>query len=72
MANAPELKSDPSSIEATDLGTLEFDNFDNVGKHVAVGGRVGFFPIPELELGYGFQDSDVAPPGGSSRRSACE
>lgn len=62
-ANAPELQMDTSSVSATDLGTLEFDNFDNVGKHVAVGGRVGFLPIPELEFGYGFQVSEVSPPG---------
>ncbi|MBI3851195.1 MAG: hypothetical protein HY298_13115 [Verrucomicrobia bacterium] len=62
-ANAPELNVDPTSISATDLGTLEYDNFDNVGKHVAVGGRIGFFPIPELEIGYGLQFSDVSPPG---------
>ena len=63
VANAPELRVDTASIGATDLGTLEFDNFDNVGKHIAVGGRIGFLPIPELEIGYGFQYSDVAPPG---------
>src|SRR6266536_2083373 len=66
VANAPELRVDLASVDATDLGTLEFDNFDNVGKHVAVGGRVGFFPIPEFEVGYGFQVSDVAPPGGGT------
>ena len=57
VANAPELNVDPSP----DVGTLEHNNFDNLGNHVAVGGRVGFFPIPELELGYGFQFSDVTP-----------
>jgi mono/diheme cytochrome c family protein len=62
VANAPELRMDTNSVSATDLGTLEFDNFDNIGKHVAVGGRVGFFPIPELEIGYGIQYADVTPP----------
>jgi hypothetical protein len=66
VANAPELRMDTASIDASDLGTLEFDNFDNVGKHVAVGGHVGFLPIPEFEIGYGFQFSDVAPPGSGS------
>ena len=69
VANAPELRFDPNGVGATDLGTFEFDNFDNFGKHVAVGGRVGFFPIPELELGYGFQVADVAPPGAGSVNS---
>ncbi len=62
-ANAPELNVDTNSIGATDLGTLEFNNFDNAGKHVAIGGRLGFLPIPEFEIGYGLQYSDVAPPG---------
>jgi hypothetical protein len=62
-ANAPELRFDPNSAAATDFGTLEFNNFDNVGRHIAVGGRVGFYPIPELEIGYGFQVSSVKPPG---------
>ena len=62
VANANALNADPGSVDPSELGTLTFDNFDNVGKHFAVGGRVGFFPIPELELGYGFQVADVAPP----------
>lgn len=64
-ANAPELQVDPNSVAATDLGTFAFDNFDNIGNHVAIGGRAGFYPIPELELGYGFQFADVSPPGSS-------
>ena len=63
VANAPELRMDTNSVGASDLGTLEFNNFNNVGNHVAVGGRVGFYPIPELEFGYGFQYADVKPPG---------
>ena len=63
VANAPELRMDTGSFGASDLGTLEFNNFDNVGNHVAVGGRVGFFPIPELEIGYGFQYGEVTPSG---------
>lgn len=51
IANAPSLN--------TPSGTLQFDNFSNVGGHVAYGGRVGFFPIPELEIGYGLQHSGV-------------
>lgn len=63
VANAPELRVDTNSFGATDLGTLEFNNYDNVGKNIAVGGRLGFLPFPELEVGYGFQFSDVGPPG---------
>ena len=64
-ANAPELRVDTGSVDSTDLGTLEFNNFDNIGNHIAVGGRLGFQPMPELEIGYGVQFSDVAPPGHS-------
>ena len=50
--NAPEL------IRSGDgAGTFEFDNFNNSGSRYALGGRVGFLPIPELELGYGFHYS---------------
>jgi len=59
VANAPDLQSDTNSVSPSDLGTLGFDNFDNVGKHLATGGRVGFYPLPELEVGYGFQVSEV-------------
>jgi len=63
VANAPALQTDTATVGANDLGTLEFDNFDNVGKHLAYGGRIGFLPIPELEIGYGLQYSSVTPPG---------
>ncbi|NBV25224.1 MAG: hypothetical protein EBS05_25320 [Proteobacteria bacterium] len=66
-ANAPQLKTDVAAVAARDLGTFEYDNFDNVGRHIAYGGRLGFLPIPELEFGYGLQYSDVSPPGGPGR-----
>ena len=69
VANASELNTDTNKVDPQDLGTLTFDNYDNVGDHIAVGGRVGFFPIPELELGYGFQYADVAPPHSGSVNS---
>src|SRR5947199_4491953 len=40
---------------------LDFDNTSNFGGHVAVGGHVGFIPIPQLEVGYGIQRSKVGP-----------
>jgi hypothetical protein len=55
-ANAPEVTEDDPAL----LGTLNFDNFDNSDGHVAVGGRVGFYPIRELEIGYGFQVSGLS------------
>ena len=61
-ANAPSLITSPADAShPVDVGTLEFDNFDNIGNHVAVGGRLGFYPIPELEVGYGFQFAGVGP-----------
>ncbi len=69
LANANALNANTNSVAPEELGTLEYNNFDNVGKHIAVGGRIGFFPIPELELGYGFQYADVAPPHNGSVNS---
>src|SRR5262249_51786234 len=57
VANAPKLNTDDPDA----LGTLDFDNFHNEDGHVAFGGHLGFFPIPELELGYGIQGSKVGP-----------
>ncbi len=62
LANANALNADTNNVAPEELGTLDYNNFDNTGNHIAVGGRVGFFPIPELEFGYGFQYADVAPP----------
>jgi mono/diheme cytochrome c family protein len=55
-ANAPEVRQD----DPEKLGTLDFENFGNRDGHVAIGGRVGFYPISELEIGYGFQSSGLA------------
>ena len=66
-ANAPQLKVDTATTTAKNLGAFEFNNYDNVGRHIAYGGRLGFLPIPELEFGYGLQYSDVAPPAGPGR-----
>ncbi|MHB8519653.1 MAG: hypothetical protein ACYDH9_02735 [Limisphaerales bacterium] len=67
VANSPTLTVADSGTVATmlngDVGTLGFDQFDNNFGHIATGGRVGFSPIPELEIGYGFQVSAVGPPG---------
>ena len=60
VANAPAMNVDTNDMG---LGTFEFDNFDNVGNHVALGGRLGIYPLPELEIGYGFQYAGVGPSG---------
>jgi len=63
-ANAPTLTTTPADpANPIELGTLSFDNFDNSNGHISAGGRVGFYPMPELEIGYGFQTAAVAPRG---------
>ena len=57
VANAPDLITTPDST----LGMLDFANTANHGGHVAVGGHIGFIPIPELEVGYGIRRSKVGP-----------
>src|SRR6266568_386958 len=57
VGNAPGLITAPDDT----LGMLDFDNDANAGGHVAVGGHVGFLPIPEIEVGYGIMRSKVGP-----------
>jgi hypothetical protein len=59
VANAPGLITE--SDDVSEIGMLDFDNDANEGGHVAVGGHIGFIPIPELEIGYGIQRSKVGP-----------
>src|SRR5947207_3114547 len=59
VANAPGLITE--SDDFSEIGMLDFPNTANVGGHVAVGGHVGFIPIPQLEVGYGIQRSKVGP-----------
>ncbi|MFV1994807.1 MAG: c-type cytochrome [Verrucomicrobiales bacterium] len=44
-------------------GSLEFNNFSDRNNNKAVGGRIGFLPIPALEIGYGFEVARVDPSG---------
>ncbi|PYJ77378.1 MAG: hypothetical protein DME69_10785 [Verrucomicrobia bacterium] len=59
IANAPGLITE--SDDFTEIGMLDFDNDANTGGHVAVGGHLGFIPIPQIEIGYGIQRSKVGP-----------
>src|SRR6266571_8788441 len=59
VANAPGLITESDNF--SEIGMLDFDNDANFGGHVAVGGRVGFIPIPQIEVGYGIQRSKVGP-----------
>jgi hypothetical protein len=70
VANAPTLNTnvfDDKGNPNIATGTLTGGNAANFGNHLAVGGRVGFYPIPEFEIGYGFEYTSVRPSGfGSS------
>jgi hypothetical protein len=44
-------------------GMLDFDNFTDNNHDKAVGGRIGFLPVPELEVGYSIQGARVGPSG---------
>src|SRR5438552_5139377 len=45
VANAPSLTTSPAEpSNPVDVGTLAFDNFDQIGNRVAVRGRLGFYP----------------------------
>ncbi len=58
LSNGPSL-----NVEGHGVGTLNFENFDDINNNKAIGGRVGFLPIPEVEVGYSFQLSNVTPSG---------
>jgi hypothetical protein len=58
ICNGPALITD----DPDENGMMDFDNFDDNNHNKAVGGRIGFLPIPELEVGYSIQAAQVAPP----------
>ncbi len=61
VANGPLLKStDPNSVE---VGMLGFKNFEDINENKTIGGRVGFLPIPELEIGFSFLTGKVGASG---------
>jgi len=59
VSNGPVLNTE----DEEEFGRLHFDNFEDINNNKAVGGRVGFLPIPELEFGYSFEVSQAAPDG---------
>lgn len=56
VSNGPNL----NAFDAARAGTLEFNNFSDNNDDKAFGGRVGFLPLPGVEVGYGFE---TAKPG---------
>lgn len=61
VGNAPSL--DTQAVGDSHAGLLNLEDNQFAYSHITVGGHVGFFPIPELELGYGIQGADVGPEG---------
>jgi len=57
ISNGPRLNTGEDEPERA--GSLEFDNFPDINNNKAAGTRIGFLPIPELELGYSFQYAKV-------------
>lgn len=59
VTNGPQLiTNDPGAA-----GSLNFDDFTDLNNNKAVGGRIGFLPFPDLEVGYSIQGSDPSPAG---------
>src|SRR5437870_1208309 len=46
-----------NTFDARSAGTLDFNSYTDNNDNKAVGGRVGFLPIPGVEVGYGFETS---------------
>lgn len=55
VSNGPRLKTE----DEDGVGSLEFDNFTDIDNNKAVGGRIGFLPVPGLEVGYSIQAARV-------------
>lgn len=55
VANGPSLNTD----DPDRAGQLIGGNFSDNNRNKTVGGRVGFLPIPQLEIGYSIQAGDV-------------
>jgi hypothetical protein len=55
--NGPALFTD----DPDEAGRLDFDNYSDNNHNKAVGTRIGFLPIPELEFGYSLQGAKVNP-----------
>ncbi|RMI03514.1 MAG: hypothetical protein D6681_09805 [Calditrichaeota bacterium] len=44
-------------------GTLNFSNSEDNNADKAIGGRIAFYPVPQLEIGYGFETAKVGSEG---------
>lgn len=59
VANGPNLVT----TDATALGSLNFTDSADLNDDKAVGGRIGFLPTPNMELGYSLMFARVNPDG---------
>jgi len=55
VSNGPRL----NTTDPDEAGILHFDNNVDINNNKAIGTRLGFLPIPELEVGYSFQYARV-------------
>jgi hypothetical protein len=53
VSNGPVL----NTFDARTAGTLDYNSYTDNNDNKAVGGRVGFLPVPGVEVGYGFETS---------------
>jgi len=57
VSNGPNLiTTDPGAA-----GSLSFDNFSDLNQNKAVGGRIGFLPLPNIEMGYSIMYAKANP-----------
>ena len=59
VINGPNL----ITTDNTAAGSLAFDNFSDLNNDKSVGGRLGFIPVPNMELGYSALFGSVQPTG---------
>jgi hypothetical protein len=57
LANGPSLHTTNPDL----AGSMNFDNFTDLNDNKAVGGRLGFLPFPNIEMGYSIEYSEPAP-----------
>jgi hypothetical protein len=54
ISNGPSL----NTFDPRTAGTLDFNSYTDNNDDKAVGGRVGFLPVPGVEVGYGFETAE--------------
>ncbi len=70
VSNGPTLQADTTNGNALTNGELSFTNTNDNNNNKAFGGRVGFLPIPALEVGYSWEVSRVGTKSGTSASGA--